>query len=125
MSALPLTIAQASWGEVAAELLRDCFTVPGALEKVAAQVEAGIASLFMVDQGDEIVAAFVLRVDGDEGVIVAFGGPVALSLELLPHMEARFSGVRVIRVHTARPGVAHLLARREYDAAEIVLRKVL
>jgi hypothetical protein len=120
-----LTIAQASWGEVAAELLRDCFTVPGALEKVAAQVEAGVASLFMVDQGDEIVAAFVLRVDGDEGVIVAFGGPVALSLELLPHMEARFSGVRVIRAHTARPGVAHLLARREYGAAEIVLRKVL
>lgn len=120
-----MTIAPASWGEVAAELLRDCFTVPGALELVAAQVEAGAASLFMVDQGDEIIAAFVLRVDGDEGVIVAASGPVSLILELLPHMEARFSGCRVMRIHTARPAVARMLSRRGYGAAELVLRKVL
>jgi hypothetical protein len=121
-----LTIAPAGWGQVAADLLRECFTVSGALEMVGAQVESGRALLFTVDDGGGIVAAFVLRVDGTEGVIVAATGGLDLMPELLPLMEARFSGCSAVRIHTARAGLAKLLvARNGYGGQEIVLRKTL
>lgn len=121
-----LIVAPAAWGEAAADMLRNCFTVPGALEAVAHQVETGRAQLFTADDGGEIVAAFVLRVDGDEGVIVAANGPLSLIPALLPAMEQRFIGCRAVRVHTARPGLARVLTKHcGYGGQEIVLRKAI
>lgn len=120
-----IIIARAEWGAVAADLLRGCFSYPAILEEVAEQVRAGLAELYTADDGGGIVAAFVLRIDGREGVIVAASGPAALVTELLPHIEARFTGCEVFRIHTMRPAVARILAGRGYAAmpAEIVLRK--
>lgn len=118
-----LTVAAADWGSPADELLAGCFTNAGALAQVRAQVESGQAQLFMADAGGEIVAAFVLRVDGVEGVIVAAAGPVELIPALLPHMEKRFVGCRAFRIHTARAGLARVLLAHGYDGQEIVLRK--
>lgn len=121
----PLTIAAADWGQVATDLLRECFTRPEALELVRGQVEAGRAALFTVDEGGEIVAAFVLRVDGDEGVIVAANSTDGLAtfIALLPHVEQRFTGCKSVRFHTARPGLGKLMRSFGYGGQEIVLRK--
>jgi hypothetical protein len=121
-----LIIAAAEWGEVIAAQLAPCFTVPGALALVADQVQAGIAQVFTVDDGGGIVGAFVLRVEGSEGVIVAAAGHlegVELLPLLLPQIEARFVGCSAVRVHTARPGLAKVMAGFGYQGQEIVLRK--
>lgn len=120
-----LTIARADWGQPAADLLADCFTVPDALDKVARQVEEGAASLFTVDDGGAIVAAFVLRVEGDEGVIVAANSTEGIDMfvALLPHVEERFQGCSAVRFHTARPGLAKIMQAHGYAGQEVVLRK--
>lgn len=121
-----LTVLSAQWSPEAAELLRPCFTVAGALEQVGAQVESGRAVLFVaLAESGEMRAAFVLRVDGDEGVIVAAVGPLKSMPALLPHIEGRFMGCDSVRFHTSRPGVARLMAECGYtdDLPEIVLRK--
>lgn len=123
-----LNVAPADWSGVFAELLAPAFVVAGALEAVACQVESGKASLFAVEVGGEVVGAFVLRVEGTEGVIVAAAGRldgVDLAPTILPHAETLFRGCRSVRVHTARPGMAKLLTRQGYAAQEIVLRKEL
>lgn len=122
-----LTVAAADWGPVAADLLAGCFTVPGALATVARQVETGAASLFMADDGGEIVAAFVLRVDGDEGVIVAANSNEGVDMipVLIPNIEGRFMNCRAVRFHTARPGLAKLMQAAGYAGQEIVMRKEL
>ena len=125
---IPLTISPADWSALFAELLAPCFTVAGALDAVARQVEEGRASLFAADAGGEVVGAFVLRVDGGEGVIAAAAGRldgVDLVPALLPHIEARFVGCRAIRLHTPRPGLARLMAAQGYSGQEVVMRKEL
>lgn len=123
-----LIIAPAAWGEMLAAMLAACFTAPGALATVGAQVEDGRALAFTVDYCGEIVAAFVLRVEGAEGVIVAAAGRldgVDLIPALLPHIEDRFTGCRAIRFHTERPGLARLMAAAGYVGQEVVMRKEL
>lgn len=123
-----LTIAPALWGQVLAGLLAPCFTVPGALDAVAGQVESGRAHAFSLDYCGEIVGAFVLRVEGREGVIVAAAGlleGVDLTPIMLPHIESRFVGCDAVRFHTARPGMARLVAAHGYVGQEVVLRKEL
>lgn len=121
-----LIVAPAEWGTVAAELLAQCFTVPGALDQVAGQVQEGRAQLFAVDDGGGIIGAFVLRVDGGEGVLVAAAGKLDgadLLPLLLPQIEGRFIGCHAIRIHTARPGLVKLLGALGYSGQEIVMRK--
>lgn len=119
-----LIVGRAAWGAAAAELLRDCFTVPGALEQVAQQVKRGRAKLFLADDGGGIVAAFVLRTEGAEGVIVAANAEsIELLPALLPHIEARFIGCKSVRFHTARAGLARMMMAHGYGGQEIVLRK--
>lgn len=99
------------------------------LPDIQAQVESG-ARLFDVMSGRRQVGAFVLRIDsapsGDDGVIVAAGGHLPgfdFTVDLLPHIETLFKGVKAIRIHTARPGLAKKLARQGYDLTELVFRK--
>lgn len=100
---------------------------------IRAQVEAG-ARLFTVWHGEDddrkMVGALVLRVDesieGAEGVIVAAGGRLPgfdFTVDLLPHIETLFRGVRCIRIHTARPGMAAKLAAMGYAPREMVFAK--
>lgn len=121
-----LTIAPADWGGVLASILAPCFTVPGALAAVGAQVADGRAVAFTADDGGGIVGAFVLRVEECEGVIVAAAGElhgVSLVPLLLPYIEQKFIGCRAIRFHTARPGLARVMQGRGYKGQEIIMRK--
>lgn len=122
-----LTIEPREWSPAVAALLARAFT-HGDPEVIGADVRDGRAGLFAVCQGDTLGAVFVLRIDGDEGVIVAAAGGVPgvdLTADVLPHVERMFSGVRRIRIHTSRPGMAKKLTRQGYGAAEIVLFKEL
>lgn len=122
-----LTIAPREWSPEVAALLARAFT-HGNPEVIGDEVRDGRAGLFGVCQGDTLGAVFVLRVDGDEGVIVAAAGEVPgvdMTAEVLPHVERIFSDVRRIRIHTSRPGLAKKLTRQGYGAAEIVLFKEL
>jgi len=123
-----LTIAAAAWSASIADMLQaagDCF------DEVRAQVERGTSQLFTVERGGAVIAAFVLRIDhiqgGDDGVIVAAagrGGDVNLTAAMLPFIEQMFIGCKRVRIHTARPGLAKILAARfGYRVDELVLSK--
>jgi hypothetical protein len=121
-----LTIARADWGAALGEILAPCFTRSAALAEIARQVEGGVAYAFTADDGGGIVGAFVLRVDGREGVILAAAGGldgVALIPALLEHIESRFIGCDCVRFHTARPGMAQVMGRLGYEGQEVVMRK--
>lgn len=121
-----LTIAPADWGDACAGILRACFAEDRALLEVGRQVVQGRALLFAAETGGEIVGAFVLRVDGDEGVIVAAAGHldgVSLIPALLSHIESKFTGCRAIRFHTDNPAMARVMSRYGYAGQEVVLRK--
>ncbi len=90
------------------------------------QVEHCGARLFHIKHGAAIVGAFVLRVDGDEGVIVAAAAKldgVDMVGTCMPAIEALFVGCRSIRYHTAIPALVRKLARMGYVAREIVCFK--
>lgn len=126
-----LKIEVAEWSEEAAAVLSAavCFCPVADLE---AQAKAG-AVLFRVtnEAKGDLVGFYLLRIDrtasGSEGVLVAAAGRdgAELSWRVLPYIERQFSGVKSIRIHTARPGMARKLARAGYNGAEIVLRKTL
>ena len=121
-----LQIDPAPWSQAMADLLAPCVTNAAALVAIGRQVVNGVATGFLVSAGGRHVAAFVLRVDGDEGVIVAGAGRmngVKLLQTLMPSIEARFSGCRSIRFHTARPGMTRVMARLGYRGAEVVMQK--
>lgn len=123
-----LTVAPASWGPALAAILAPSCSVPGDLHSIGAQVESGQAVAFAVDDGGGIVAAFVLRVDGSEGVVVAAAGALgheSLISLLLPGIEARFVGCSAIRFHTERPGLARVMEKFGYVGQEVVMRKEL
>jgi hypothetical protein len=101
----------------------------GELPEIKQQVRNG-AALFAVKYGEEIVAAFVLRLDQfagyTEGVVVAGAGElhgVDLTASILPEIEKRFVGCDSIRMHTRLPALARKLRRQGYAAGEIVLKK--
>lgn len=123
-----LRIEPAKWSVESAMWLTQAVQQAGIAE-LRAQVEAG-ASLFDVFACDRHIGAFILRVDqtvnGAHGVIVAAAGRLSgfdFTVELLPHVEQMFSGVKVIRIHTARVGLAKKLADVGYVADELVFSK--
>lgn len=90
----------------------------------AAEVIAG-GQLFAVECDGRDVAAFLLRRDGDECVIVAAaGGLPGINLldVILPHIEAT-CGARWVRIHSHRKGMMRQLQRHGYGVAEVVYRK--
>lgn len=90
----------------------------------AAQVIAG-GTLCVAAHAGHDVAAFLLRQDGPEIVVVAAVGAlpgVSLLDAILPHIEATTSA-KWIRIHSSRRGMARQLARHGYTMAEVVYRK--
>lgn len=120
-----LSVEAGDWGADAAELLQVSVRFPVAW--VGRQVERGEAKLFRVFDADRrLVSAYVLRVDEDEGVIVAAAGKWkggSLLQTVLPYIERQFIGVKAIRMHTARPGLCRQLVKMGYAPQEIVMRK--
>lgn len=126
-----LTIAPAEWSASAAMWL-SLAVQHATVADLRAQVDCGAASLFEVESAGRMVGAFVLRVDQcagrHEGVIVAAAGNlrgVDFTAAILPHVESLFSGVAVIRIHTARCGMAAKLAAAGYVPRELVFSKVM
>lgn len=97
---------------------------PGELK---GQFEAG-AALFFARCDGEVVGAYLLRVDGSEGVIIAAAGDgrgIDLVGTLLPVMERQFLNCATVRIHTSRAGMVRRLTEAGYEPREIVLAKVL
>lgn len=91
------------------------------------EIERRDSALFSVSRigSENPLGFYVLRKDGDEGVIVAAGGRAGFSLvdAVLPIAEKQFIGVKTIRIHTARKGLAKKLKQQGYREQEIVLTK--
>lgn len=123
-----VTLSAAPWSASAAALLAGHET-PETVEWFKREVERGRSVLYRVEQGGELLAAVVARIDwepdGPQGVIASAAGRAGFDLtaEVLPEIERRFSGVNSIRIHTNRAGLCRKLARQGYEQAEIVLRK--
>lgn len=123
-----VTLRPASW-DATAERWLSLALAGASLADLRHQVENG-AALFHIVQADQVVGAFLLRVDhtpsGAEGVIVAFAAD-APGLDVLalcgPSVEAMFSGVRRYRFHTARPGLVRKLLAQGYAPREFVCYK--
>ena len=123
-----LTIEPGAWSPAASEYIARAL-VHASPDEVRAQVDAG-AALFYVKADDVLIGCYVLRIDqtstGREGVIVAAGGDycgVDLIGVLLPKMEAQFTGVDRVRIHTSRAGMGKRLAAAGYRAKELVFSK--
>lgn len=128
---IKFTLSSGRWNAWAeSELQRALPYAP--VNGIREQVQAGIATLFTVRFQRRRVACYVLRVDGDEGVIVAAAGAfndaerageVSLTKVLLGRIENQFKNVRAVRIHTARPGLVRRLTAAGYQPQEFVLRK--
>ena len=104
----------------------------GSLSDWKEQVKNGVARLFLGRCGDEVIGAFVLRIDqrsnGPEGVIVAAAGNmpgVDLVATLLERVERLFVNCVSVRLHTARPGLVRKLSRYGYEPREFVIGRAL
>ncbi|HJV24566.1 MAG TPA: hypothetical protein VJ673_02720 [Aromatoleum sp.] len=125
-----IELRPAAWSDDIAALLAAAES-GASLADLRGQIEAGAASLFeVVRQGDGArLAAYVLRVDrgvcGDEGVVLSAGGRADFDLfaTCMPAIEAQFSNVVAIRMHTARAGLLKKAAALGYRPVEIVLKK--
>ncbi len=117
------------WSDDAAVWLSEAVQ-PQHLIGLQHQVEQGIATLFSLVLQDELVGAFVLRIDQNgpvsEGVICAAAGELPgfdLMATILPVIESKFEGCSAIRYHTSHPAVARKMAVHGFYADEIVCRK--
>lgn len=124
-----VVIRPQQWNNYAAALLSQA-EAPESLAAVACMVHGGAAFLFHVEDRDgHLLGAYVLRLDrgpaGPEGVIMSAAGRADFDLVavMLPHVERQFSGVALIRFHTARPGLIRKAARQGWQAQEIIMTK--
>lgn len=122
-----LTIEPATWCAQTDHLIGQALQHATPAE-IRHQVEHCGARLFHIKHGAAIVGAFVLRVDGNEGVIVAATAKldgIDMVGACMPAIEAMFIGCNSIRYHTARPALVRKMARLGYVAREIVCFKEL
>ena len=130
MDSKALTVTPGAWSAEAAEYIGRAL-VHATPAEVEGQVQEG-AALFYVHEGEKLIGCYVLRVDrthaGPEGVIVAAGGDacgVDLVAALLPTIEKQFNGVRGVRIHTSRSGMAKKLGAAGYKLKELVFAKAM
>jgi hypothetical protein len=126
-----LKVEPARWGDEAETVLASA-VYHVSIGELKSQYKRG-AKLFKVSrENGQTVGFYLLRIDknadGCEGVLVAAAGKdleFDLTAAVLPVIEGQFIGCAVLRIHTARPGLAKKLAAVGYEPQEIVLRKVL
>lgn len=125
-----LKVEPARWGHEAETVLASAVSHVGTAE-LKRQNDNG-AELFRVSREGKTVGYYLLRIDqnadGCEGVLVAAAGKdleFDLTAAVLPVIEGQFMGCAVLRIHTARPGLAKKLAAVGYEPQEIVLRKII
>lgn len=128
-----LTITAEQWSEDAHSLIEwafpnlsqaDAETMRGIKHSVC----TGKSTLFIARLSGVAVLAYVLTVEGTEGVVTVAAGNVPgvdLTAVVLPEIEKKFIGCESIRIHTARPGLAKKLAKQGYAARQIILVKKL
>lgn len=128
-----LVIAKEDWTEEARSLMGWAFPYLSnsdqrELKRIESMVNDGSATLFMARMSGVAVLAYVLSIEGSEGIVqVAAGNLPGVDLTglLMPEIEKKFVGCASVRIHTARPGLAKKLAKQGYSAKEIVLVKKL
>lgn len=128
-----LTITREGWTDEAHALIGWAFPNLSEKDKATMQriendVANGAASLFIARMSGVAVLAYVLEVQGREGVVTVAAGNVPgvdLTGIVMPEIEKKFLGCDTVRIHTARAGLAKKLAKQGYQAQEIVLIKKL
>lgn len=119
-----LTIEAGDWGPDADVWLSKALA-HSTLDDLRGQVQAG-ASLFYFKHEAVTVGALLLRVDGDEGVIVAAAvelSGVDMMGTCMPAIERMFIGCKTVRYHTNNPAVLRKMARHGYRPREIIAVK--
>lgn len=95
----------------------------GTLDALLEQdVAAGLAQVWELDAGSSYAITRLERGGLNELVICAYRGRDAEGFLELCLQGARAQGVRSIRFHTRRPGLARLIHRYRPDLAEYVYR---
>lgn len=89
------------------------------------------AKLYRIAEGDKLVGFVVLRIErmtgGAEGVLLAAAGRLAgarLYGQVLPAIEALFTGVNSLRADPCRAGAVRELARAGYIVTHVTMRKI-
>lgn len=98
------------------------------VDRIILDVTTGAATLFVARLSGVAVLAYVLSVEGRQGVVQVAAGSlpgVDLTSVVLPEIEKKFIGCDSVRIHTARPGLAKKLSKQGYAAKEIILVKSL
>lgn len=126
-----LSLKPTAWNDDIAEHLERAL-VCATRDDMRYQVENSGAQCYAICQGEDMVGAYMLRIDrtsqGPQGVIVAASGHVD-GVELLdsvyPAIEKQLqdAGCGSIRVHTSRQGIAKMMGARGFNMAELVLTK--
>ena len=99
------------------------------INDLAYSVNMGESTLFTVTDNDGIVkAAFVLRKEGSEMVMVAVGGHLqgaSVTGLLSPYVEevAAQNGCASIRTHTRKKGIERLAIKAGWERSEVIYRK--
>lgn len=125
-----LTLQGGQWGADVEPWLAKALA-SATLADLHRQWERG-AKLFRILHGQQLVGAFLLRVDstskGAQGVIVAAAAELAgvdMIASCMPSIEAKFQGVGSIRYHTQKPALARKMASIGYRAQEVICVKEL
>lgn len=129
-----LDIAPINWSDRVSLMLEPAMQhEPGVTAATLADlVNSESAELFGVFSDNELVGAYVLRIEqkeaGREGVIVAAGGNLpgfSLIRSILPAIERQFSvfGCNWIRAHSSRPGIIREMSLYGYQQREVVMAK--
>ncbi|GGI16899.1 hypothetical protein GCM10008066_06270 [Oxalicibacterium faecigallinarum] len=125
-----MRIEKADWNPVTEAFIASALST-ASIEDIKLQAQNGAVLFAVIDDSENTVAAFVLRVDTlanfSQGVVVAAGGraDIDLTKHVLPAIERMFIDCKSVRIHTARVGLIKKLAGQGYRGGEIVLEKEL
>lgn len=120
-----------AWNDAAAEFLKPAFDGDAnRLADARARCDDGRAQLLGVYDGETMVCAIVIAIDGDDAVIKAAGGRWqggGLVETLLPILELGFirSGLKGVVIETFRRGLMAKITPTGYRPVHVVFRKVL
>ena len=88
-------------------------------DKIASQVDVGIAQLWRLNDGESWM---VTRVEQTELVVCCYKGKNAVEVMGLLFAAAKRQRLTSIRFHTQRPALARMVAKFGFDECETVFR---